>query len=198
MKMFDEERMIGEYEVIQSTHIGARELVVGVYDDQQYMCGFYVENEILGSCTDVVVSEDYLDIMTVYAERLKHQVQAVIAERQTVKVPLTPVTKEQCYPVSEQGEFLNKVVAIKPDSLRHEYRRCDRQLIYVTSGNGARAEARGRAVFGINIYTGRTCGRWERSDILGVVRPEHIPSWVVNKVKNIERRQELEKRGEAR
>ena len=90
--MFDEERMIGEYEVIQSTHIGARELVVGVYSDNQYMCGFYVENEILGNCTDVVVSEDYLDIMTVYAERLQHQVQAVIAERKTVKVPLTPLT----------------------------------------------------------------------------------------------------------
>ena len=196
--MFDEERMIGEYEVIQSTHIGARELVVGVYSDNQYMCGFYVENEILGNCTDVAVSEDYLDIMTVYAERLQHQVQAVIAERKTVKVPLTPLTAEQCYPLDEQGDFLDKVVAVKPGSLRHEYRRCDRQLIYVTSGNGARAEAQGRAVFGINIYTGRTCGRWERSDILGVVRPEHIPPWIRDKVKNITRRLELEKRGGVR
>ena len=36
------------------------------------------------------------------------------------------------------------------------------QLILVTNGSGARGYSRGTSVYGVNVFTGRRDGRWER------------------------------------
>lgn len=194
-----EKRMAGDYTIIHSLHIGAREVVVGVNADREYLCGYCTENEIFSSYTENVTSSDYLEIMEIFTQRISGQIEAAKSERRTVHVPLTLITAEQCIPPDETVCMVDRVVAIKPDSLRYEYQRADRQLLLVTGGNGARRDARGSAIFGINLFTGRKAGRWERWDIMGEVRPEHIPVWAKERLAVIRREQEIEQgRGDAR
>ena len=145
-----------------------------------------------------MVSDDYLDIMALYADRLKQQVSVLRAQRNTIHVPSAMLREDQCFPMNIETDITGKVVAIRPDSLRYEYQQADRQLILVTGGGGARSNARGSAVFGVNVFTGRNTGRWERRDILGEVRPEHLPQWVKNRLPVIERERALEKGRDSR
>lgn len=198
--MEKEKRMAGEYEIIHAVYIGAREVVVGARPDGTFLCGFCVENELFSRYTENVTSKDYLEIMGIFAQRVTGQIEAAQAERKTVHIPLDPIQKGQCFPLDETSNFMGQVVAVKPDSLRYEYRRIDRQLVYVDGGSGARKDARGSAVFGINLFTGKRAGRWERWDIMGVVRPEHIPDWAKTRLQMIAREQALTQkdRGESR
>lgn len=196
--------MAGDYEIIHAIHIGAREVVVGVNAHQEYLCGFCTQNDLLCSYTENVLSNDYLEIMIIFAQRLDKQIQAAKAERITVQVPLEPITSSQCFLLDDSMDIMGKVMAVRPEALRHEYRRADRQIILVTGGFGAHGNSRGSAVFGINLFTGRSSGRWERRDILGELRPEHIPDWAQTRLKMIAREGALEgkpekkERGEAR
>jgi hypothetical protein len=98
---------------------------------------------------------------------------------------LEPITPEQCTP-NDYGENIeNKVVAIRASCLWPEYRTADSQLVLATGGFGARANSTGRAVFTVNLYFGKE-SRWNREDILGVVKPEFMPDWAKEKLKQVQ------------
>lgn len=194
--MPDEKRKIDKFEIIHSLQIGAREVVVGVSPEQEFMCCFCTQGQVREHYTEAVGSDDYLEIMELYADRLKGQIEAVQALRSTIHVPLTMIREEQCVPMNGETDLTDKVVAIRPSSLRYEYQQADRQLILVTGGGGAHSQSRGSAVFGINVFTGHRAGRWERRDVMGEVRPEHLPQWAKDRLPVIQREQGLEKRGE--
>ena len=46
---------------------------------------------------------------------------------------------------------------------------------------GANANSRGNAVFCTNLYHGKHT-RFERCDIQGEVKPEHLPAWVAERL----------------
>lgn len=194
--MPDEKRKIDKFEIIHSLQIGAREVVVGVSPEQEFMCCFCTQDGMREYYTEAVGSDDYLEIMEFYADRLKGQIEAVQALRSTIHVPLTMIREEQCVPMNGETDLTDKVVAIRPSSLRYEYQQADRQLILVTGGGGAHSQSRGSAVFGINVFTGHRAGRWERRDVMGEVRPEHLPQWAKDRLPVIQRERELEKRDE--
>lgn len=194
--MPDEKRKIDKFEIIHSLQIGAREVVVGVSPEQEFMCCFCTQDGMREYYTEAVGSDDYLEIMELYADRLKGQIEAVQALRSTIHVPLTMIREEQCVPMNGETDLTDKVVAIRPSSLRYEYQQADRQLILVTGGGGAHSQSRGSAVFGINVFTGHRAGRWERRDVMGEVRPEHLPQWAKDRLPVIQRERELEKRDE--
>ena len=54
----------------------------------------------------------------------------------------------------------------------------------VVGGFGASANSRGSAVYVTNLYNGKT-SRFERCDIQGEVKPEHIPHWALEKLADI-------------
>ena len=193
--MLNEKRIIDKFEVIHAIQVGAREVVVGVSLEQEFMCCFCTRDGMLEHYADAMVSGDYLEIMALYADRLKGQVETVQTQRNIIHIPLTMVREEQCFPMDSSTDITGKVVAIKPDSLRYEYQQADRQLILVTNGGGARGNSRGSAVFGVNVFTGRNAGRWERRDVLGEVKPEHLPQWAKDRLPVIEREQALERGG---
>ncbi len=193
--MPNEKRMIDKFEVIHSLQIGAREVVVGVSPEQEFMCCFCTRDQVREYYTEAMGSDDYLEIMELYTDRLKGQIEAVQAQRSTIHVPLTMVRKEQCFPVDSETDLTGKVVAIKPSSLRYEYQQADRQLVLVTGGGGAHSRSRGSAVFGINVFTGRRAGRWERRDVMGEVKPEHLPQWAKDRLPVIQRECALEQEG---
>lgn len=196
--MPDEKRMIDQFEIIHSLQIGARELVVGVSPEQEFMCCFCTRDSMREYYSEAMGSDDYLEVMELYADRLKGQVAAMQAQRKTLHIPLNMLGEEHCFPLLGSDDITGKVVAVKPSSLRFEYRRADCQLILVTNGSGARGYSRGTSVYGVNVFTGRRDGRWERMDIMGEVRPARLPQWAKDRLPVIQREQTLEKGRDSR
>lgn len=182
--MSEEKRMAGDYEIIQSVHIGDREIVVGENqadkDGLPYLVAYYESNAIMGRYYDAVGSDDFPEIMEIYGQRIMEQAQKTREELSTPKIQgidNSPITAEGCTPISYDDDLHGKVIVIKPEVLRPEYRRATSQLKLCTGGFGAYPHSRGSAVFCTEIYTGRQ-SRFERRDILGVLEPENQPKWV--------------------
>ena len=182
--MSDEKRMAGDYEIIQSVHIGDREIVVGENqadaDGLPYLVAYYESNAILGRYYDAVGSDDFPEIMEIYGQRIMEQAQKTRAELSKPKIQgidNRPITAEGCTPISYDDDLNGKVIVIKPEVLRPEYRRATSQVKLCTGGFGAYPHSRGTAVFCTEVYTGRQ-SRFERRDVLGVLEPENQPQWV--------------------
>ena len=171
--MMDKQRMIKNFEIIHSIQIGARELVVGVSPELEFMCCFCTQDDIAEYYSEVMSSSEYLEIMELYADRLKGQIAAVQAQRNTLHIPLDMLGREHCFPLLDGDDIANKVVAINPASLRYEYQRADCQLILVTGESGA--------------------SQWKRGDILGEVRPECLPQWAKDRLQVIQRERALKR-----
>ena len=165
--MLGKKRMIENFEIIHSIQIGARELVVGVSPELEFMCCFCTQDDIAEYYSEAMSSSEYLELMELYADRLKGQIAAVQAQRNTLHIPPDMMGREPCFPLLDGDDIANKVVAINPASLRYEYQRADCQLILVTGESGARSNPRGTAVYGIHVFTGRRASQWDSGDILG-------------------------------
>lgn len=182
--MNDEKRMAGDYEIIQAVQIGDREIVVGENqvdaNGLPYLVAYYESNAIMGRYYDAVGSDDFPEIMEMYGQRIMEQAQKTRAELAKPKmqgIDNSPITAEECTPISYDDDLHGKVIVIKPEILRPEYRRATSQLKLCTGGFGAYPHSRGSAVFCTEIYTGRQ-SRFERRDVLGVLEPEDQPKWV--------------------
>ena len=90
--------------------------------------------------------------------------------------------KAQCY--DESPDYTHKVVAIRPDALKDEYKTPKSQLFYAKFGNGCRAESLGRKVFGQHLDNGEE-GCYLRTEILGVVKLELLPDWAKEKLSEL-------------
>ena len=190
MKMNDEKRMVDTFEVKYAIHVGDKEILFTVDDkrsESPYMvCNCTWDNPLgIDHYFNAVGSADYLEMMTEFTRRVMTQLEAVKAERDKITIPLQPCTPEHCIPNDNRQNFENKVVIIRLERLRPEYRTADKQLVLVTGGFGAQANARGRAVYTINLYSGKE-SRWNREDILGAVKPEYMPDWAKERMKQIE------------
>lgn len=181
-----EKRMAENYEITQSVRIGDREVAMGVDETNAmpYFCAFYSSNEIYGSYSDCMISDDYVEIVELFAERVRQQCEKVREEQEKVTVPREPVTEDMCLPLAPDTSLAGKVAAIRDISLRPEYRTAPYQLVYVTGGHGALGKARGSACFCRNLYSGKT-GRWERQDMQGEVKPECLPDWAKERAEKI-------------
>jgi hypothetical protein len=187
--MTEKKRMVDTYEVIHAIHVGDREILFAVDDgktDCPYMvCGCNWDNPLgIDQFFDPAGSDDYLEMMTEFTNRVKAQLEAVKAERDKITVPLSPFTPEHCTPNNYGESIENKVVVIRTERLRPEYRTADNQLVLAVSGFGTYANARGRAVYTVNLYSGKE-SRWNREDILGVLKTEYMPDWAKEQLKQI-------------
>jgi len=178
-----EKRMAGDYEIIHAFHIGDKEIVIGeninVPGDERYMCAFCEKNEILGLYSDLWVSDDFCEIAKLYADRLSEQAEktrAALFKPKFQGIDTTPLTKADCTPISADDNLNGKIVVIKQEVLRQEYRRATNQIMLCTGGFGASPNSRGSACFCVDLYSGKQ-SRFERSDILGTLTPEQLPKW---------------------
>ena len=67
--MLGKKRMIENFEIIHSIQIGARELVVGVSPELEFMCCFCTQDDIAEYYSEAMSSSEYLEIMELYAVR---------------------------------------------------------------------------------------------------------------------------------
>ena len=185
--MSEEKRMIQNYEVMSALRIGEKEVVFAkdpLNETAPFLCTLCEQKAFIcyiqERYEDSVVSDDYLDIMEQYAKQILAQCQKVREERAQITVPLDIITADMCHPHDHAESIKGQVVAIKPSALRPEYRTADKQLVFITGGNGSMANHYGNACFAINLYTGKDV-RWERYDVQGIVKDECLPDWAKEK-----------------
>lgn len=154
-----------------------------------YFCAFYSENEIGGSYHGCMVSDDYVEIVEIFSERVREQCGKVREEQEKITVPREPITADMCLSLAYDTSLVGKVVAVRLDALKPEYRSAPDQLVYVTGGNGARGKARGSACICTNLYSGKS-SRWERQDMQGEVRPEFLPDWAKARAEKIQKKEQ--------
>lgn len=69
--------MAGDYEIIHALHIGDREIVLGenpsAPEDERYVCAFCQQHEIFANYTEVMVSDDYPELVKLFGERVAEQ-----------------------------------------------------------------------------------------------------------------------------
>ena len=183
MSIDQEKRMAGDYVIIHALHIGDREIVLGenpaAERNERYMCAFCDNNGLMAGYTEVMVSDDYPELARLFGERVAEQAEKTRIALKGPKIqgiPNAPITAEGCEVISYQHDLQGKIVVIRPEVLRPEYRRATSQLQLCTGGFGASPNSRGTACYCTQLYSGKT-SYFERSDILGVIAPENLPQW---------------------
>ena len=193
--MSEEKRKLGDYEIIQSIYIGDKEVVFGVDKKDPYpfmVCCCDYHNPLSAAWpTEGVASDDYLEAMQIFVDRVQSQIDRTKAELAKFPFDKTVFTKEHCIPDDGMRNIVGKVVVINSEPKRYEYQHPAYQLVLADGGNGA-IGGRGRAVFGTCLATGEQA-RWERYDVLGEIKPECMPDWAKEALAKI-KAQEKEKK----
>jgi hypothetical protein len=160
MDIDQEKRMAGDYEIIHALHIGDREIVLGenpsAPEDERYVCAFCQQHEIFANYTEVMVSDDYPELVNLFGERVAEQSEKTRIALNGPKIqgiPNSAITAENCEQVSYQEDIRGKVVVIRPEVLRREYRHATCQLQLCTSGSGAYPNSRGTACYCTELYS---------------------------------------------
>ena len=80
-------------------------------------------------------------------------------------------THEDCLQTGYDMPISDRVILLRPSSLPAEHRNAKHQLYYCTGGNESNPNPIGRSVFTISLANGEQV-RWNRSDVLGIAKPE--------------------------
>ncbi len=183
------EDMAGDYKVTHRLCLGGRTLLIGYNPKDEkapYMTCYQGTNMFGGDVfTDAIGSDDYFEIAELFSERLRQQVDTVKAQRAARGLPFAALTQEHCRKRGADESLAGKLVILRASSLLPEYRTADHQLGYANGGFGCSPDARGRAVYFKELYSGETC-RWDCGDILGIADLDKLPEWAKEKVKENE------------
>jgi hypothetical protein len=191
--MNEEKRMVAGtgYEVRQSIHIGDREILVAdnmnAEDGNCYLVADFKNHGLIAEYSRCAASGDYLEIMGEFTARVNAQIEAVRAEIAEADYQAAPIVVADCIPHDYEQDLNGKVVAVKADVLRPEWRRGDRQLVLVDGGFGASGNSRGSAVFCFCLHDGHHT-RFERPDVLGEIR--ELPDWAKERLAVMEAERE--------
>ena len=195
----NEKRMVGDYEVIQAFQFGDREVVLGenlnAPPGELFLCAYAQRNELFVQYFDAIVSDSYVEIAKLYVDRVVQQTDKTIAEMQYPHlegVDRSIIAKEDYAPVYYEDDLRDKIVVIKPEVLRREYRQGPYQLRLCTGGFGASPKSRGNACFCRDLLTGKT-SRFERLDIAGIMPMDKLPTWAKKGLEICKQRQAAER-----
>lgn len=102
-----EKRMAGDYEIIQSVYIGDKEVVLGENpadtSDGKYLCSLCQHSDLVALHQDLFISDNYLEVMKIFGERIVHQAEKVRQELSAAEaqgVSTVPLSAADCIPLS--------------------------------------------------------------------------------------------------
>ncbi len=127
--MENEKRMAGEYEIIHAVQIGDREIVVGENpadtNGQKYMTAFCESNELFARYDEVLVGDDYPEIMKYFGERIAQQAEKTPRSclRRSFRVLMFHPSQWSLHGIAGKDDLNGKVIVIRPEVMRREYRR---------------------------------------------------------------------------
>lgn len=205
----DDKRMIGDYAVLNSMYVGHKEIAIcenpKADKGERYLCCNIESIVVFERYTEALVSDDFAEIAKVFGERIASAAEEIIKETEKANEQIgenTEIMQDKCVPITWEDSIENKVVVIKGNILRPEFRHASHQLMLCTGGFGSQPNARGRTCHCISLYDGRQTSYY-RSDVLGVIEPEKLPEWAQKGLEKAKEIHEQEKkppkeRGEAR
>ena len=86
---------------------------------------------------------------------------------------------------TDETDYTGKLLIMRADSLKEEYRTPDFQLFFAKGGFGCREDTLGRKVFGAFLKDGEETS-FTRSDFIGVIKDEFIPDWAKEKLDELQ------------
>jgi hypothetical protein len=136
---------------------------------------------------------DYVDILRAFVQSQSAGVDNLSLDRiyRGSIVVDAPLSIGDCVPDGMASDLKGQVVVLRPDILLPEYRAASHQIFLAQGGFGCSPEARGRSIFGTNLYSGEQ-ERWNRGDILGVVAETTLPGWAFEKLERLREPREKE------
>ena len=173
-------RTVDGYEIKKSIYIGNKELLIGENmndKDGNFYMTCYAEREfIIERYSWVIVSDSYLEIAEIFAERLKEQVEQTKQSQDKVCMDRKMITPDMCNTDIFSESLIGKILVINSKELRPEYRTDINQIIVCKSGNGANPNGHGTSIYGDYLATGERT-RIDRCDIVGELKPVYFPRW---------------------
>lgn len=173
---------VSGYTILQSIHLDDVGLVMGenLEADFRYICGEYINNGLIEGITSCMVSNDYLELLDLYEQRVRTQLDKVMANR----TGFGPITSEMYEPIKASDSIKGKVVIINGNNLYRECQTPEHLLFFAVGGFGTHPNSRGSAVFAKNLYTKEEL-RLERQDIIGIMPKEQVPFWAKDNLDSI-------------
>ena len=205
----DEKRMVGDYTVINSMYIGHKEIILGenpkAASGERYVCCYAERVLFYEQYLEAQVSDDFAEIVKLYGERMTQAADEIMKETEKVTSEIgmnDEITAKACKPISHDDAIEDKVIVIRGNVLRPEFRHASHQLMLCTGGFGAQKNARGRTCYCISLYSGKQTSFY-RGDVLGVMDKRALPEWAKIGLQNALEIRQNEKshpneRGEAR
>ena len=205
----DEKRMVGDYTVLNSMYIGHKEIILGenpkAASGERYVCCYAERVLFYEQYLEAQVSDDFAEIVKLYGERMAQAADEIMKESEIVtsKIGLNDeITVKDCKPISTDDAIEDKVIVIRGNILRPEFKHASHQLMLCTGGFGAQKNARGRTCYCISLYSGKQTSFY-RGDVLGIMDKQSLPEWAKIGLQNAFEIRENEKshpkeRGEAR
>lgn len=184
--------MVSDYEIIHSFYVGEKEVIVGEDKNAEYryFCGYYESNDIFERAVDCRMSNDYLEIMKIYCDRTKEQVELCAAKELKSGEIIAP---DMCEPCKSDIDLSKQIVVLKPELLRREYQNEYHQLFYVTGGNGAKPNSIGTKVYGCVLKSGKQF-YVRRDEIMGIMDKDKLPEWANKHINRIMKDKSMEER----
>ena len=184
--MIFEKRMIGDYEVLTSIMIGDSEVALcqnpNAPKDEVFLCGYIENNGLFESLTNCIVSFSYAESAQDFGERVAAKAKEVQKELEHIGKNVgddSELTTKDCIPDSIENCIEGKIIVIRGDLLRPEYKRASNQLLLCTGGFGAQSSPRGRTCFATRLYDAKQI-QCRREDVLGIMPEENLPEWAKN------------------
>lgn len=179
----DEKRMVGDYTVINSMYIGHKEIILGenpkAVNGERYVCCYAERVLFYEQHLEAQVSDDFAEIVKLYGERVTQAADEIMKETEKVTSEIgmnDEITAKDCKPISHDDAIEDKVIVIRGNVLRPEFRHASHQLMLCTGGFGAQKNARGRTCYCISLYSGKQTSFY-RGDVLGVMDKRALPEW---------------------
>ena len=125
-------------------------------------------------------TDTYMEALTRFAYCIDMHVQYELRHNSLLSKENNGIlTDSACIKGSLADDFTNKIVILKAEVLRPEYRFASEQLQFAQGGFGCSPTARGRMVSCLNLYSGKN-EVYNREDFMGIADYDALPKWAIN------------------
>lgn len=182
--MRNEKELADTYEIIQSVTIGDRKIIVGEkhgnFSVLPYIVAYCECDGISKKYYDLIAGDDFLEIMEIYSRRTIEQIQRTRGEFFEAKMQGIDehlISASMCRLISYEDHLSGKLLVLKPECLRPEYRKATKQLQWCIKDFGRQSHDPNAKLYCKELYSGKE-RYFDRTSILGILEQKHWPEWI--------------------
>lgn len=175
------------YKVVQDICLKGIHYIFGIDENvkEPYLVCNMRTDDLFKQYDVCITGDDYLSLLNEWNFRISNAISELQVKQRDIK-DFIVCDKSFVKPINFSTKINKKVIVIKPNVLSPESRFSQKQLQFVTGGFGAEGNALGKALMCINIDTQKAV-RFNRSDVLGILRADKIPNWAEDKIKKLQK-----------